>query len=267
MPLSSLHQRIITSVLLVATLATALIMGGNVLIGALTIFCLIALHEFYSMFWQDNSNRLSRLVGLASGAGIIITSALVSPVWMILILLGAFWLFNFRFLFSFSTNADKASYHDSLILFAGLVYIPVTLQFVTSMTSWEILFVMISASASDTAAFYAGTHFGKKKIWPKVSPKKSWAGSIGGFLGCITCCTVFGTIFGHAPILLWVALAASLNIAAQMGDFFESALKRKLQIKDSGKILPGHGGVLDRIDSLVLALPVYILARQFYAFF
>ncbi|WP_027721391.1 phosphatidate cytidylyltransferase [Maridesulfovibrio zosterae] len=267
MPLSSLHQRIITALLLVATLATALIMGGYVLTGAVTIFSVVALHEFYSMFWQDSSNRLSRIVGLASGAGIIITSALVSPVWMLLIMLGAFWLFNFRFLFSFSSAPDKASYHDSLILFAGLVYIPVTLQFITSMNSWEILFVLLSASASDTVAFYAGTFFGKKKIWPAISPKKSWAGSFGGFIGCIICCTVFGKIFGHAPIVLWVTLAASLNIAAQMGDFFESALKRKLQIKDSGKILPGHGGVLDRIDSLVLALPVYILARQTYAFF
>ncbi|WP_432735646.1 phosphatidate cytidylyltransferase [Maridesulfovibrio sp. FT414] len=267
MPLSSLQQRIVTSLLLIATLATALIMGGKVLIGALTIFCIVALHEFYGMFWQDKSNRLSRYMGMAAGAGIIMTSALVSPVWMLLIMLGAFWLFNFRFLFSFSSKGREASYKDSLILFAGIVYIPVTLQFLTSMSSWEILLVLLSSSASDTAAFYSGTYFGKKKIWPQVSPKKSWAGSIGGFIGCIICCTIFGLIFGKAPASLWILLGAALNIASQMGDFFESALKRKLQIKDSGKILPGHGGVLDRIDSLVLALPVYILARQLYTFF
>lgn len=267
MPLSSLHQRIITALLLVATLATALTMGGKVLIGALTIFCIIAMHEFYGMFWQDKANRLSRYMGMAAGAGIVMTSALVSPVWMLLIMLSAFWLFNFRFLLSYSSKGSAASYKDSLILFAGIVYIPVTLQFVTSMNSWEILLVLLSASASDTAAFYAGTHFGKKKIWPQVSPKKSWAGSIGGFLGCIICCTIFGLTFGKAPIGMWIILGAALNIAAQMGDFFESALKRKLQIKDSGKILPGHGGVLDRIDSLVLALPVYILAREIYTFF
>ncbi len=267
MPLSSLQQRIITSLLLVATLATALIMGGKVLIGALTIFCFIAMHEFYGMFWQDKANRLSRYMAMTAGAGIVMTSTLVSPVWMLLIMLGAFWLFNFRFLLSYSAKGSVASYKDSLILFAGIVYIPVTLQFLTSMSSWEILLVLLSASASDTAAFYAGTHFGKKKIWPQVSPKKSWAGSIGGFLGCITCCTIFGLTFGTAPFYMWIFLGAGLNIAAQMGDFFESALKRKLQIKDSGKILPGHGGVLDRIDSLVLALPVYILARELYTFF
>ncbi|WP_419780387.1 phosphatidate cytidylyltransferase [Maridesulfovibrio sp.] len=267
MPLSSLQKRIITSLLLVAALATALIMGGHVLTGGLAIFCTIALHEFYSMFWQDKSHLASRLVGMAAGAGIILTSAMVSPVWMLLIMLGAFWLFNFRFLFSFSAKPDNATYLDSLVLFAGLVYIPVTMQFMTSMNSWEILFVLLAASSSDTAAFYAGTFFGKKKIWPQISPKKSWAGSIGGFTGCILCCTVYGHFFGHAPVLYWMALAALLNIGSQMGDFFESALKRKLQIKDSGKILPGHGGVLDRIDSLVLALPIYVLAREIHAFF
>ncbi|MFW5498014.1 MULTISPECIES: phosphatidate cytidylyltransferase [unclassified Maridesulfovibrio] len=267
MSLSSLQKRIITSLLLIAALATALIMGGPVLTGGLAIFCTIALYEFYAMFWQDKSHLASRIVGMAAGAGIILTSATVSPVWMLLIMLGAFWLFNFRFLFSYSAKPDQATYLDSLILFAGLVYVPVTMQFMTSMSSWEILFVLLAASSSDTAAFYAGTFFGKKKIWPQISPKKSWAGSLGGMSGCIICCTVFGHFFGHAPILYWVALAIMLNIASQMGDFFESALKRKLQIKDSGKILPGHGGVLDRIDSLVLALPVYILARQIHSFF
>ncbi|WP_415715599.1 phosphatidate cytidylyltransferase [Maridesulfovibrio sp.] len=267
MPVSSLQKRIITSLLLVAALTTALIMGGNVLTGGLAIFCTIALHEFYAMFWQDRSHLASRILGMAAGAGIIMTSAAVSPVWMLLIMLGAFWLFNLRFLFSFSAKPDQAAYHDSLVLFAGLVYIPVTMQFMTSMNSWEILFVLLAASSSDTAAFYAGTFFGKKKIWPQISPKKSWAGSIGGFAGCILCCTVYGLFFGHAPVLYWMLLAAMLNIGSQMGDFFESALKRKLQIKDSGKILPGHGGVLDRIDSLVLALPLYVLARQIHAFF
>lgn len=172
MPISSLQQRIITALLLVATLATALTMGGNVLIGALTLFCIIALHEFYSMFWQDKSHRLSRIIGMAAGAGIIITSALVSPVWMILIMLGSFWLFNFRFLFSYSANAEKSSYPDSMILFAGIVYIPVTLQFLTSMNSWEILFVLLASSASDTAAFYAGTYFGKKENMAKSQSQK-----------------------------------------------------------------------------------------------
>ncbi|WP_320169351.1 phosphatidate cytidylyltransferase [Maridesulfovibrio sp.] len=267
MPLSSLQQRIITSLLLIATLAAALIMRGKVLTGALTVFCIIAMHEFYGMFWQDKANRIARYMGMCAGAGIVMTSALVSPVWMLLTLIGAFWLFNFRFLISFSARGDLASYRDSLILFAGVVYIPVTLQFINSMTSLEIFFVLLSSSASDTVAFYTGTFFGKKKIWPQISPKKSWAGSIGGFLGCIICCTVYGLLLGDASITEWLILGAALNIAAQMGDFFESALKRKLQIKDSGKILPGHGGVLDRIDSLVLALPVYVLAKQIHAYF
>ncbi|SDK82577.1 phosphatidate cytidylyltransferase [Maridesulfovibrio ferrireducens] len=267
MTLSTLQQRIITSVLLVFALFLALYLGGYVLMGAVTVFSVVALHEFYSMFWKENSRTFSKIIGMISGAAIILTAALASPTWVIILLIGLFWIFNLKFLFSYSATPGRASYSDSLILFSGLIYIPLTLQFLTSMNSWEILFVLLSSSASDTAAFYAGTYFGKKKIWPRISPKKSWAGSIGGFIACIICCTVYGRYLGNASILSWVILAASLNIASQMGDFFESALKRKLDVKDSGKILPGHGGVLDRIDSLVLALPVYILARQLHAFF
>ncbi|WP_291326921.1 phosphatidate cytidylyltransferase [Desulfovibrio sp. UCD-KL4C] len=267
MTLSSLQQRIITSVLLVLALFSALYLGGYILIGAVTLFAVVALNEFYSMFWKDKSHYISKLIGIASGAAIVLTASLSSPTWVLILLLGIFWIYNFKFLFSYSANPDEASYKNSLILFSGLIYIPLSLQFLTSMTSWEILFVLLSSSASDTAAFYAGTYLGKKKIWPRISPKKSWAGSIGGFIVCIVCCTVYGRALGNAPVLYWAILAASLNLASQMGDFFESALKRKLDVKDSGKILPGHGGVLDRIDSLVLALPVYILARQIHAFF
>lgn len=267
MTLSTLQKRIITSVLLVFALSAALYLGGYFLIGAVTLFAVVALNEFYSMFWKEKKHLISRLIGVISGAAIVLTASLAPPAWILILLISLFWIFNFKFLFSYSSDPDTASYNNSLILFSGLIYIPLSLQFITSMNCWEILFVLLSSSASDTAAFYAGTYFGKKKIWPRISPKKSWAGSIGGFIVCIICCTIYGRVLGNAPILSWIILAASLNIASQMGDFFESALKRKLDVKDSGKILPGHGGVLDRIDSLLLALPVYILARQVHAFF
>ncbi|OEU65880.1 MAG: phosphatidate cytidylyltransferase [Desulfovibrio sp. S3730MH75] len=267
MTLNSLQQRCITSVTLIAVLFLTLYFGGLFLVSVVTIFSVVALHEFYSMFWKEESRSLSKMMGMLSGAAIVLTGALASHTWMLVLLLALFWIFNFKFLFSYSSSPGRTSYNDSMVLFSGLIYIPLTLQFVTSMNSWEILFVLLSSSASDTAAFYAGTYFGKKKIWPRISPKKSWAGSIGGFTACVICCTVYGLFFGHASVIAWMILAGFLNIASQMGDFFESALKRKLDIKDSGNILPGHGGVLDRIDSLVLALPVYILARQIHAFF
>lgn len=267
MPLTSIQKRFITSALLILTLILALYFGGTILVALVAAFSGTALWEFYSMFWDGKKHFYTKVIAVLSGMGLVFTSAMAGMEWTVLLLLAAFWICNFYFLFSYSSKPESSSYKDSLILFAGIVYVPLTLQFFTSMTSWEILFVLMASSVSDTAAFYAGSYFGKKKIWPAISPKKSWAGSIGGFTACIVACSVYGKILGSSSLISWMIFGAALNIAAQMGDFFESALKRKLGIKDSGIILPGHGGVLDRIDSLVLVLPIYVLGRQIHTFF
>jgi phosphatidate cytidylyltransferase len=267
MPLTSIQKRIITSLLLILTLILALYLGGTFLIALVAAFSGAALWEFYSMFWDGKKLLTTRIIAVVCGMALVFASAMAGMGWTVILLLASFWICNFHFLFSYSSAPETSSYRNSLILFAGLVYIPLTLQFFTTMTSWEILFVLMASSASDTAAFYAGSYFGKKKIWPAISPKKSWAGSFGGLVACIIACSVYGKFLGNSSLISWIIFGAALNIAAQMGDFFESALKRKLGIKDSGVILPGHGGVLDRIDSLVLVLPIYIIGRQIHTFF
>ena len=128
---------------------------------------------------------------------------------------------------------------------------------------------MLAAIATDAGGYYAGCRFGKHKMWPAVSPKKSWEGAGGGLLLCMAVCVCFGLLREYfevalpaLPLPAWVAVGVALNIAAQLGDFFESALKRTQNVKDSGTILPGHGGVLDRIDSLLFVLPVFLAIRQ-----
>lgn len=123
------------------------------------------------------------------------------------------------------------------------------------MSAPEIALVLLTTFAADTGAYYAGSHIGGPKIWPSVSPKKTWAGSLGGLCLSIIVCTVIGMAFGAAHWTSFALLGAGLNLAAQLGDFFESALKRWRGVKDSGKVLPGHGGILDRIDSLLFTLP------------
>jgi phosphatidate cytidylyltransferase len=136
----------------------------------------------------------------------------------------------------------------------------------------ETVLVLLASFASDTGAYYAGSWFGKRKIWPAISPKKTWAGSVGGALTCVAVCLILGFAvgdwpFGRASWGTWIALGLALNLASQFGDFFESALKRSLDAKDSGALLPGHGGVLDRIDSLLFAAPVYKAASLLLASF
>lgn len=138
-----------------------------------------------------------------------------------------------------------------------------------------LLFLLCVVWAGDIAALYVGRPWGRHKLAPSISPNKSWEGSVASVLGSMLVAGLLlmladyltrrlGTAvlsYSEDPLWYWLMLAAILNIVAQVGDLAESALKRSAGVKDSGSILPGHGGVLDRIDALLLAAPVLWYAQ------
>jgi phosphatidate cytidylyltransferase len=136
-----------------------------------------------------------------------------------------------------------------------------------------VTFLLVVIWGGDIAALYVGRTWGRHKLAPKLSPKKTWEGSLGSMAGSLLAA---GALLALADwlsqwdsaklsypedIWYWLGLAVGLNIAAQVGDLAESALKRSVGVKDSGNLLPGHGGVLDRIDALLLAAPVLWYAQ------
>jgi phosphatidate cytidylyltransferase len=128
-----------------------------------------------------------------------------------------------------------------------------------------LLFALVLSWAGDTAALYIGKAFGRHKLAPNVSPAKTWEGAIGSVAGGI----LAGAIYAHyllagAPLGMVLILAAAGNIAGQLGDLAESALKRGAGVKDSGSSLPGHGGWLDRIDSSLFGVPVVYGLLKFF---
>ena len=152
---------------------------------------------------------------------------------------------------------------------AGILYIGwllshlVALRGLDSGRNWVFL-VLFVTWVSDTAAFLIGRRFGRHKLAPAISPVKTWEGTIGGICGGIAVSILFfaPTSF-QLPLTPWQAilLGALTSILGQVGDLVESLLKRNLGVKDSGKLMPGHGGILDRIDSLILAgIVVYYYA-------
>jgi phosphatidate cytidylyltransferase len=120
---------------------------------------------------------------------------------------------------------------------------------------WLLLFALVITWAGDTAAYFAGRAFGQHLLAPHLSPKKTWEGSLAGLAASIVV-GVFLERWLHAPLAFLIGMAVAGNIAGQVGDLLESAYKRSAGVKDSGAMLPGHGGVLDRIDALILAFPV-----------
>jgi phosphatidate cytidylyltransferase len=151
----------------------------------------------------------------------------------------------------------------------GLIYIPLFLSYLIIIRSgtdgilW-IYFLLIVVFAGDVGALYIGSFLGKRKLCPAVSPGKTMEGSAGGLVTNLAAGTVFKFIF--LPQYSWglsLLFFISVGIAGQIGDLFESELKRSAGIKDSGGILPGHGGILDRIDALLFASPVAWFFKEY----
>ena len=123
-----------------------------------------------------------------------------------------------------------------------------------------ILFVFVVVWVTDIAAYFAGRYFGGAKLWPAISPKKTWSGAIGGLVFACLAAAVFCLFHTAIPMPEAIVAAAVLSIVSQLGDLFESWVKRLFAVKDSSQLIPGHGGFLDRLDGLVAAaVPMAIL--------
>ncbi len=286
--LSGHLPRVLTGLALLALLVAALTFRGFFLYILLVIVTLAALWEFFQMFWPGWSKLPSKILGMLCGCGVLYAAQPAYPgspnvlgsllAWTpsdrvrLIMLFAAFAASSLAFLADYGRGNDKARLEDCTVLPLGVLYLPCAMSLALDLRAPEQVMVIAAAVASDTFAYYAGCMWGKHKIWPRVSPKKSWEGSIGGLVGCtLVTVTVAACAFRFARpggdphlgrILCWVGMGIFLNIAAQAGDFFESALKRTRGVKDSGALLPGHGGVLDRIDSLLFVLPAYCLVRM-----
>ena len=123
-----------------------------------------------------------------------------------------------------------------------------------------ILFLFVTVWVTDIAAYFVGRNFGGPKLMPKISPKKTWSGAIGGVFLAVLAALVFAGFLESLGVWVVVVLAVLLSITSQIGDLFESWVKRMFDVKDSGNLIPGHGGFLDRVDGLVAAtIPVAVM--------
>ena len=137
----------------------------------------------------------------------------------------------------------------------GWIYLPAG--------AWWLLVALLGVWVFDGAAFFAGRHFGRHKLAPLISPGKTWEGVVGGFVFCILVCLILTVVRPLGlPWYLAILLALLIGIAATLGDLAESLIKRQTNVKDSGQMMPGHGGLLDRIDSCLFVLIVVYIFSQ-----
>jgi phosphatidate cytidylyltransferase len=127
-----------------------------------------------------------------------------------------------------------------------------------------LFLLMLTIIASDTAQYYSGRAFGRRPLAPAISPKKTVEGAVGGFVFGALVCAVIGTLWlPVVPFALRAAIGVMIVALGIAGDLFESMLKRSAGVKDSSTLIPGHGGILDRIDALLFAAPVYYIVLKY----
>ena len=245
---------------LIAPALLALIAWGPSL--TLPLMVLIAtflgLREFYTLA-LPRSKTIERVIGITSG--LILNFLLAfgnlerTPLFLVLILL-LLLVLSMGVSETLATTVTRVA-----VSLFGILYIGFLLSYVSLIRAlpdgkvWA-LFLIVTVWAGDIFAFSSGSLLGRHKLYPKISPKKTYEGLIGGILGSILLATAFALLFLPGVNTRTCALlAVGMGVFGQMGDFSESMLKRSAQVKDSGNLIPGHGGMLDRIDSFLFASP------------
>ncbi|QNM05272.1 phosphatidate cytidylyltransferase [Qiania dongpingensis] len=275
------RTRLISGVVLVLIAIGLLTLGGYVLAGGLLLISLIGMYELYRTVGIEKS--LLGAVGYAMAAlyylililseNPAVDSMPVIFFVVFLILLMAVYVFTF----------PRYQAGQVMTAFFGLVYVAVMLSYMYRTRVMEggqllVWLVILSSWGCDTCAYCVGMLIGKHKMAPRLSPKKSVEGAVGGILGAGILGAVYGAVFGSSvgaeltsPVLDCAIICMVGAVISQIGDLAASAIKRNHDVKDYGKLIPGHGGILDRFDSVIFVAPaiyytIVLLTRGMEAF-
>ncbi len=258
----------IISGLIMITVLIALIAAGQIAV-FITILLVGALvfDELVCNFFKKSRLRPTYLVGHILFlvpmifAIVIGSSEFLKAAVMLAVLFNLFLLY---YLFFLPIPPGYFEYHKAWSwLSAPLVLMQsLSLILILHFEHWRSLLVIliIITTATDIGAWVIGINFGKRKMWPKISPKKTVEGSIGGIFFCVVFAMISWWLLEGTPSLFMIPFFIFFSVISQVGDLVQSKIKRNFQIKDSSKIIPGHGGVYDRVDSLLFSAP-------FFAFF
>lgn len=252
--------RLLSGIMLVIILIATVGYGGNVLFAVLGIISLIGLSELYKVV--DVHNKVLGYAGYAAAVayyGILFTGEMEYVTMLtifFLVLVMAVYVFSFP-----TYRAEQV-----MTVFFGMFYVAVMLSYVYQTRILAdggivVWLIFLSSWGCDTCAYCVGVLIGKHKMAPKLSPKKSVEGGIGGIIGAALLGALFALAANHwggaaANPLHYAVICGAGGMISQVGDLAASAIKRNHDIKDYGKLIPGHGGILDRFDSVIFTAPV-----------
>jgi phosphatidate cytidylyltransferase len=250
---SEMGLRILSGIVMATVAVAATLLGGWWLAGLMLVLAMGLLHE-----WFDITGSAGKWAAMAAVLAIWIAMTMTTGgvvLALYLLFMGAVG----TAMFSLVRRGGEGGGCGA----AGTIYAALPLMAILWVRQADggagaVLWLFLVIWGTDTAAFVTGRLIGGPKLAPTISPGKTWSGAVGGLVGACMLGAALASLI-QADLARAVALAAVVSVAAVLGDLLESRIKRRFQVKDSGHIIPGHGGIMDRLDSLVVAAPVFAL--------
>ncbi|MCE2685278.1 MAG: phosphatidate cytidylyltransferase [Cryomorphaceae bacterium] len=261
--IGNLGQRMITGAVFGTLVIGSMLWNPYAFALVFSFFMVVGLWEFYRFFKTHQVVEVSSEIGIFIGIFIYILLVGISLEWFSVISLSLI----FPLFFTLILNELWAKHAHPLlnisVLVFGIIYVvgpfylSIDLHVRDTSTLPKVLGMFILIWTNDSFAYFSGRVFGKRKLFERISPKKTWEGTMGGIIFTLFFGFLIGTYINKGEVLFWMISALIIAPGAILGDLLESLFKRSLDIKDSGKILPGHGGVLDRFDAALFTIPFF----------
>lgn len=281
--MKNIVKRSISGLIYIALIVGTLLAGANWFTALTALFAMLAVWEFHSLTdsSEDREKTMTKTIialDIIVAIALVLSTALEPIIYLIIsIIIVAFYSLLRIVLALYDRKGDAllSTFRSAM----SLLYIGLPLAILSFTNHWHstvdekfglvmLMFVMIWLN--DTGAYCVGCTLGKHRLCERLSPKKSWEGFWGGMVFSTGAGVAYGLTIGESRgLIFWIGLGIVVSIFATWGDLFESLIKRTVGVKDSGKIMPGHGGILDRIDSLLLVAPatlIYIIISEFTTF-
>lgn len=264
----NLITRTLSGIVFIGIIIGSILLGPYAFTALMLVLSIIGLLEFAKMAKKYLGSSKDIVILILAGILCFVLIAAVKTDWIsseYLVLIIA--VFLIPFIYTLFSNLKNPLQQMSLISL-GVLYISIPFALFTSfftlnpaqIVSTELLIAFfIMVWCNDVFAYIVGSLIGKHKLYEKVSPKKTWEGTLGGVIFTMLAAFIIAKFFNLYDLNTWLALGFIISIFANLGDLIESMIKRQVGVKDSGSIMPGHGGVLDRFDGVIFAIPaVYV---------
>ncbi len=271
--MSSFVRRVLTAIVFVIVMVGGVYLHPYTFVGLFGLITALSIWEYLNLALAETKSRRDvnrKFLGLILGITPFILVALHQTgliqhehhkayIWYATFLMLP--LVFLAFVYELYTASEKP-FANIGILLLGMVYIGIPfallllIGFLKGTFSPNIVFGLLAMTwMNDTGAYLVGSQIGKTKLFPRISPGKTWEGSTGGVIVTFIVAYLLSLLFTDLRLMDWLILAAIVSLFGSIGDLVESMLKRSLKIKDSGNLLPGHGGILDRFDAFIFLLP------------